>query len=656
MTINLSDIKMQQPQRLTDNDDGGGQMIAAEVVSGQIDNLFDRITRIDRAGGNVSLRQPYMHVDTTDTQVLGSAHVIVQRPPADERVSIVLFDTGENPDERANAANYISNYLTKGPVSNLRLWDTQTQGSRQILCFTDVGTALPVIGDVLCISVEGSGYPAHQQFLRISQIASATQTFTLGQNNTITWLIVTITFGGPLDQDYVGADPQASSYPTVATLVTKVRTTQVSDAATYYGIAPVSGVTSAGDNVLHVSSVYAQLVPSTESELGFANQTALADSLTCIPAGPEISFGYQADYTGDRFLGSPIAPGSLKNVSAYSADPAGDSNVRHDDGQGNLVDSSGQITGSVIYSSGRVSSTSGWTHGTFAGKFTPAAAVVTPNQTLIDQITAATQRFTYTQTLRPLPAPGSVSVSYRALGKWYTLRDNGSGQLKPDIANTGGGNVYYDTGAVTVSFASLPDAGSCVIWSWGQVELFAQRTGDHAFEPPHVPISLGAQIAPTSFVITWTNGVSKTATTSSSGVISGDAVGYINPATGEGYFTPNAIPASSTTYHIACNTVASYTESGAQSADGSGDLHISLGHSPVQPGTVIALVPLTSSGGSTILGSPFQVHDDGSGHMFDSVGNQVGTINYSTGAVVIHPAAITVEIYNQTYSGYAGAA
>ena len=70
----------------------------------------------------------------------------------------------------------------------------------------------------------------------------------------------------------------------------------------------------------------------------------------------------------------------------------------------------------------------------------------------------------YVQQLTPRPAPGTLSIDYRALAKWIRLTDNGAGQLKfnswggwtPDHVPTAGvgtplrqlGNCNPSNGAV----------------------------------------------------------------------------------------------------------------------------------------------------------------------------------------------------------------
>ena len=67
------------------------------------------------------------------------------------------------------------------------------------------------------------------------------------------------------------------------------------------------------------------------------------------------------------------------------------------------------------------------------------------------------------QTINPAPAPGSLQVSYRAQGRWYDLRDNGTGALRGISAAHGSGAVDYRSGTVTITCGELPDVGSEIL-------------------------------------------------------------------------------------------------------------------------------------------------------------------------------------------------
>ena len=53
MAINNNDVKLFESHRLTDDEDGDGRVTGNEVIDGNVNNLFQDISRIDRTVGYV---------------------------------------------------------------------------------------------------------------------------------------------------------------------------------------------------------------------------------------------------------------------------------------------------------------------------------------------------------------------------------------------------------------------------------------------------------------------------------------------------------------------------------------------------------------------------------------------------------------------------
>ena len=66
MSLSASDVKLFQSERLTDTEDGGGRATGNEVQPGQVNNVFEDISRLDRATGNTSLRKVFVGLSTND--------------------------------------------------------------------------------------------------------------------------------------------------------------------------------------------------------------------------------------------------------------------------------------------------------------------------------------------------------------------------------------------------------------------------------------------------------------------------------------------------------------------------------------------------------------------------------------------------------------
>jgi len=139
--------------------------------------------------------------------------------------------------------------------------------------------------------------------------------------------------------------------------------------------------------------------------------------------------------------------------------------------------------------------------------------------------------FNYVFMLKPLPEPGSVTISWRALGTWYELQDDGAGAF----AGSGAGQLIYGTGSGSITLPVLPDAGSAIIIQWGERVGFTNRsTQGAAIRAPEYCWTLEHEgVVPGSPVFTWYSaGVLRTATTNAAGVISGDASGLIDYPSG----------------------------------------------------------------------------------------------------------------------------
>lgn len=139
--------------------------------------------------------------------------------------------------------------------------------------------------------------------------------------------------------------------------------------------------------------------------------------------------------------------------------------------------------------------------------------------------------FNYVFMLRPLPEPGSVTISWMALGTWYELQDDGAGAF----TGSGAGQLIYGTGSGRVTLPVLPDAGSAIIIQWGERVGFTNRsTQGAAIRAPEYCWTLEHEgVVPGSPVFTWYSaGVLRTATANAAGVISGHGTGLIDYPSG----------------------------------------------------------------------------------------------------------------------------
>ncbi len=69
MAITNADVKLFESQRLTDEEDGGGRVTGNEVIDGNVNNLFQDISRIDRTIGDVALRKAFIGISTVSANI-----------------------------------------------------------------------------------------------------------------------------------------------------------------------------------------------------------------------------------------------------------------------------------------------------------------------------------------------------------------------------------------------------------------------------------------------------------------------------------------------------------------------------------------------------------------------------------------------------------
>lgn len=139
--------------------------------------------------------------------------------------------------------------------------------------------------------------------------------------------------------------------------------------------------------------------------------------------------------------------------------------------------------------------------------------------------------FSWVQMLKPLPSPGTVVISFMALGNWYTVQDDGAG----GFTGSGTGTINYSTGSIAVTFPSMPDAGSSVLFQWGENTAFTNRSGVAGYRMPEFSWQVAqAPIKPGTITITWqSGGATRTVTDNGTGDLTGDGTGSVNYATGQ---------------------------------------------------------------------------------------------------------------------------
>lgn len=282
MTINVDDVKLLKAQRLTDEDDGGGRATGQAVVDGEVNNLFPDISRLDRTLGRIALRKAFAGVLTDNADPYLGAHAIVTKVPADPRVSVVLFNTGSQTDERLDARNRIESYVVPSVAASFELLGNQLTGQRALACVQREEQRLPEIGEVYQL-VSG----ILSQYVRITRVEQRLETFVYEYGNgnflNLTRRRLDLSISSPLSSTFPGGQviPSGTSTPK-----SQVLATQVADAARYYGLSPLAEAVNQGDLTVKVQSVYAPLVPSATRETPLIDQLGGYQRRLILASGP----------------------------------------------------------------------------------------------------------------------------------------------------------------------------------------------------------------------------------------------------------------------------------------------------------------------------------------------------------------------------------
>lgn len=649
MTIQASDIKLLQSERMTDAADGGGRMTSSEVLDGVAGSLFPKVSRLDAVYGRVNIRKIYAAVMSSLAETYGGAHAIITDPPDNPRISCVLFSTGSHFDTRAEARNRIESYVVAGALSRMRLYGTQIVGQRSLLVYQRVEEVLPDVGNTICLSVEAQGYTETTQYVRIDDVEHEVRTFT-DSSGDYQRRVIRLKLTTALVQTFVGAEPmRVSSDPSP----TKVRDTTVADTARYYGIRPLAVAAAAGDVNLTLDSIYTPIVPGTQRETA-VSMVQMAGAIEYVATGPEQTVGnyyvqFSAEYGLVQYLPTGAMPGSIK-IPAVAG--------WKDNGDGTWT--ANGMSGIVDYDLGRMEKTAGT--GSYLAyttvTYVPGKLIATQSHTESIAVTLGTRGLVYTRSLDPLPGSGSLTVDYRSLGRWYRLRDNGAGQLAGASAAEGSGSVSYSSGAVVVTLGALPDVDSSVIFTWASPLHFSQRAGEAANNPsrglelrlqlPDAPVRVGSVTVAMPYSTT-----NYTLRDNASGVFSWVASGNpacsatLNYSTGELILKFDSVAGG---FFLPATSIVTVTYEQEQSSDGTPLVSTdtlavtspaawNCARTNMAPRSVRIVRPMFESAGYVTL------VDDGAGGLVtlfskwgDTVvgaGQAAGTISYSTGDVTL---------------------
>ena len=661
MPIQSGDIKLLKSAVMADVPEGGGAPTGAAIVDGLSNAIFPDVSELDRAGGRVNLRKTFVAVQTNDTDLYFGGNVIVAEPPQDERVSVTLFSNRNTFDTRVQAASRVEAYLNKGPEWGGYLFENHIQGQRVVQLFQRVGAEVPNVGQtIVLIENEGLG-TQKEQYVRATAVSVVERTFTYDFDKDYQANIVTVDLSDALRTDFTGS-PASRTFSRAAN-GTRVRDTVVADAGTYVGVVPLTQAAAVGDFTIRGRSVFTQLVPSAQTETPISFVPPYAASGLPVPGAAAVSYVASHNWTSSINFSLPggCLPGSLTiAVGGLTIFDAG----------GILRTTSGPV-GTIDYANGILTLDTGSMSGTKNVTYTPAAQILRTPQSSAIAVTPESRSQSYVGTVSPIPQPGTLSVSYRAQGRWYVLSDAGAGSLRGLDASFGAGTFSSDTGAFVVTLGALPDVGSALLLTWNAptqetqhpvATLTASQTV--ALSPPP-----GSAVQPGSLTVSWTQGGARTASANTAGALVGDATGLLRVAQNTLVFSPNNLPAVGALINV------EYVAGPKQEdlfphpgRDGNGRVPVTATLGAVAPGSlevewntltdeavlgVYTRLQIAEMGiGLAAPVDPIHIaRDNGAGAVVLN-GATIGTVDYASGLVTFQPD-VTLRIPSPRYTAQA---
>lgn len=410
MAITKTDIRLFRSERMDDTSDGGGRITGNEIISGSENEIFEDISRLDRTYGRISLRQVFPAVDTNDTSRYQGSHIILKEIPQDPNVNVTLFTTKNWDAQRGDMKDYIERYLSKSTRWIGYLLEKQLAGQKAIIVWQRESIDLPSIGSVWCLTGNEGQQSEYEQYVRITKLTEKLQDFYDEKGKYIVRLL-TIEISDPLLYDFTGVAP--SRYDSNLSPQSVIRTTIPVDAARYYGTKKLAQDVSLGDMNVVASSIYSQLVPSSQSETPVVDLTAGTQNDSVVDSGKAlVTFSTSANIGANLglYLGNACVPGSLLITVTGG--------TITDDG-GDLKVNGTTAIGSIQYAQGLLSFSASCP--TYSGSknvsFRPAAPVLKVLDTASISIAPENRGYAYTMTLHPKPAPGTLFIDYRSQRK-----------------------------------------------------------------------------------------------------------------------------------------------------------------------------------------------------------------------------------------------
>lgn len=183
-----TDLKIFKSERMTQQPDAGGQRTGNEVLNGKLNEVFGNISDIDHAQSAVDIVKVYPAVATNNTELLQDGHILINEPPLDPLVDVMIIESAAINDgsERADIVEAIESSLVASLLLRSGLSEMLPgQDQLSTLDFTSSVLAGPgeqprvtlSVGGIYCLAVEYTGnesveWPRYQHFIKILESTS----------------------------------------------------------------------------------------------------------------------------------------------------------------------------------------------------------------------------------------------------------------------------------------------------------------------------------------------------------------------------------------------------------------------------------------------------------------------------------------------------
>ena len=637
--LTTQDLRFYPTENLTDSDDGGGLMVR-DPLTGADNELFNPVSDQDRTIGRFSARSVHAAVRRPDAAKLGGAHVIISKPAKAANVSHLLYRGVRYGERRKDIIKRIAAYAVYTIESKMTLLSTQSLGSRIVQAYQRTDEALPLVGDVYCLRQVKKGYPTEEQYIQVIRVSSENRTFTTPDGKDFVRTVVKMETSTALTADFIGADYPSITHADPPCLLME---THISDSASYYGVKPLVEAIRANTQTIRLPSIMEKLVPTSQVETPLTDYTAAGQRQLIFDAakGESVLSAYNAiNDSTVLHAGNAITPGSLRlTTNGITVSDRGGTLYRGDTAVGTVDYARGELRFSETLSSG----------GSWTLYFRPAAELLQVADTASIPVLINNRSYNYVLTILPVPAPGSLQVSYRAQGRWYDLRDDGSGALRGGSSGHGSGSLNYRTGSVSITCGEMPDVGSEVLFSWGTQATVHNRADSQP--AASMLIATEAGLAPNTVKLSWTDNGAKTAQDDGQGNITGAWSGTVDYRSGD--ITLSSYPGGEQRLDVKVDYSVGQPQTAewkAPSRDGSGNVNLTLGQTQIKPRSVELTYNVLVEDYDTKVQAgeaytrqvdPYvTVRDDGAGALRDAGGVSRGTINYTTGVIKLKPDAV----------------